>query len=537
MDSDTRHTGNFSYGGPARMDRLEQIVIPQHSTLAQPRMHSVGGEGANPLDLTSAIAHELQRSNNQLGWHSWNAQLGGGQPSSHEQAIGLELPGYGSYLLPQNAGGPSRLLPQNIPHFDDPLAPSMPQMPPRLDYSTQSESLASAPQGFYSRSANGLPLHLGHQQVLDHSARLDSSMRSACSPWIERMMQADVTPTPAPSLGISTSLSLAQRGVGDVSCVASQTVDFQSCHSSDLQQRSEKSMRSAFTCDPQRESTVEISADLCTDDEDQDNRPVDEKRKKRMLSNRASAQRSRQRRQERLDQLEVLTAQLRVENSTLQKKLSAALQVAKKFEDQNKNLQKKVEKLTTELESDKPKKPIASFDECANSQQTTCASSCEMVGGRTSADPNLMRDGNINDGASTPSMSAGSPGWPSGSCPTENGRELDVISNGNKAEVSPVRRSFLECRVGKKRSFSESEEASAGPSLGGSHSTSIGNHMGAGHVASQPSRPRPTGGEASSLLEPRAFGNSFGYDPALKDDSTMDCYEADRWLEFAECFK
>ena len=72
-------------------------------------------------------------------------------------------------------------------------------------------------------------------------------------------MQTDVTPTPAPSLGISTSLSLAQRSVGDVSCVASQTIDFHSCHSSDVQ----------------------IVADLCTDDEDLETRPIDEKRKKR----------------------------------------------------------------------------------------------------------------------------------------------------------------------------------------------------------------------------------------------------------------
>lgn len=152
-----------------------------------------------------------------------------------------------------------------------------------------------------------------------------------------------------------------------------------------------------------------------------------------------------------------------------------------------------------------------------------------------------MCDGNINDGASTPSMSAGSPRWPSGSCPTENDRELDAVSNGNRAEVSHIRRSFAACRVGKKRSFGASE---ATASFGGSHITSIGNHLGAGHVASQPSRPRPTpaptgnvGGEAPNFLELRGFSNSFGLDPAMKDDSTMDCLEADRWLEFAECFK
>lgn len=142
------------------MERLEQSVIPQHSTLAQPRMQAAIPDVASPLDLTSAIVHELQRSNNQPGWHSWNHQLGGSQ-SSYEQAVGLQLPTYGSLLLPSHGGSSSRLFPQNIPRFDEALAPAMPQMPARLDY--ESESLASAHQGFYYRSANGLPPHLGQQ--------------------------------------------------------------------------------------------------------------------------------------------------------------------------------------------------------------------------------------------------------------------------------------------------------------------------------------------------------------------------------------
>lgn len=75
------------------------------------------------------------------------------------------------------------------------------------------------------------------------------------------------------------------------------------------------------------------------------------------------------------------TAQLRVENSTLQKKLGVAVQVAKKFEDENKALQRRVERLSKELESGKARMPTErAFDECASSQQTTCTSSCEMVG-------------------------------------------------------------------------------------------------------------------------------------------------------------
>lgn len=482
MEGDSR----FSYGGaPSRMDRPQDefMIMPVHSTLAQPRMAA----GANALDLTSAIAHELRRSSGHPGWH---AQLGGSQSSSPEAEAGVPMP-YGPFLSQQP-------IPQYIPRFDENLQPY--QLPARFDhsYTTEStESFVSAHQEFFSGSAPA-------QQVL----RADS-MRS-CVPWIERMMQSDVTPTPSPS-GPSLGISAKRGAAAEVSCVASQSVDLQSCHSSGRQ-------KSAFSCNPQHESTVDLSADFCTDDEDLDTRPVDVKRRKRMLSNRASAQRSRQRRQERLDQLEVLTAQLRVENSTLQKKLSAAMQLAKKFEDQSKNLVKKVERLTKEVKGDKKaRKPIAAMDECASSQQTTCASSCEMVGGRLSVDPNMMRDGSMNDGASTPSMSPRSSGWPSGTNVSE--KEMEAVSNGNAAEVSPVRKCFSACRMGsKKRSLDQSE--------GGSHSTSVGNHMGSESMGLQ-QHGRPFSYEAC---------NPLGLDPTMKEYSNAECLEADRWLEFADCF-
>ena len=284
------------------------------------------------------------------------------------------------------------------------------------------------------------------------------------------------------------------------------------------------------------------------------------------------------------------TAQLRVENSTLQKKLSAAVQFAKKFEDQNKNLVKQVDRLTEELKGNKnARKPVTTVDECASSQVTTCASSCEMVncilncimdhfqtigftlhallvlkvkhgnnstefavlqvGGRLSVDPSLMRDGNMNDVASTPSMSPKSTGWPSGTSPTENEGETDAVSNGNAAEVSPVRKSLSACRMGSKKRSHDQSEAPA--TYGGSHTTSIGNHMGSGslgYLALQSSRSRPTSppigicGGTTNFLEPisRFFSHEdcypLGLDPTLKDDNNLDCLEADRWLEFADCF-
>lgn len=117
---------------------------------------------------------------------------------------------------------------------------------------------------------------------MDTVQRLDTAGSIAgSSPWIERAMQADVTPTPCPSLCTSTSPSLVKRAGTDVSCVLSQTFDVQSCHSSDIQ-RSEKSMRSAFHSDQHQDSTVDT--DLCTDDDDLETTPVDEKRKKRFVS-------------------------------------------------------------------------------------------------------------------------------------------------------------------------------------------------------------------------------------------------------------
>ncbi|KAG0586110.1 hypothetical protein KC19_2G064900 [Ceratodon purpureus] len=77
---------------------------------------------------------------------------------------------------------------------------------------------------------------------------------------------------------------------------------------------------------------------------------IDEKRKRRMTSNRASAQRSRQRRQGRLDELEILTAQLRLENATLARRAKFAEELAKKFQTETNVTATKVEELKQELE-------------------------------------------------------------------------------------------------------------------------------------------------------------------------------------------
>lgn len=82
------------------------------------------------------------------------------------------------------------------------------------------------------------------------------------------------------------------------------------------------------------------------------------------------------------------TAQLRVENSSLRKSLTSQTQLTKKFEEENKQLLMKLEKMTLDLEVKNVKvlpKPVATVDECVSSQQTTCASSSEMVCSQTSS--------------------------------------------------------------------------------------------------------------------------------------------------------
>lgn len=64
----------------------------------------------------------------------------------------------------------------------------------------------------------------------------------------------------------------------------------------------------------------------------------DEKKVKRMQSNRASAKRSRQRRQARLDELDKTTGQLQAENSTLCEKLEQAQQQIHELEEKNRSL-------------------------------------------------------------------------------------------------------------------------------------------------------------------------------------------------------
>jgi len=72
---------------------------------------------------------------------------------------------------------------------------------------------------------------------------------------------------------------------------------------------------------------------------------------RRMMSNRASAKRSRQRRQERLDELEIVSAKLQVENSAVQRRLVEANERIRKFQHENESLQSELRMLKSMVEA------------------------------------------------------------------------------------------------------------------------------------------------------------------------------------------
>lgn len=80
-----------------------------------------------------------------------------------------------------------------------------------------------------------------------------------------------------------------------------------------------------------------------------DDEAMKDKKMRRMLSNRASAKRSRQRRQERLGELEIQTAKLRVENAALSRKYNEALEQAQQFQKESSALRAELEAARAEI--------------------------------------------------------------------------------------------------------------------------------------------------------------------------------------------
>lgn len=103
----------------------------------------------------------------------------------------------------------------------------------------------------------------------------------------------------------------------------------------------------------QFENQFGITESLDMDDDDlMDNDDgTSDKKIRRMLSNRASAKRSRQRRQERLGELEIQTAKLRVENTTITRKYHEAIDQARRYQDENQKLRMDLENIRSQLET------------------------------------------------------------------------------------------------------------------------------------------------------------------------------------------
>lgn len=310
------------------MNRVELAKLqPAYIFSLQPRAPIIRDSGSNPLDLRSAIAHQLKRSNQQQARLAWEQQPVAMQTkhTSHSRAPGgpvmqqpppmMMQPGINN-LTPavslQQIGIPGSRLPNYIPQYNDSmmlgvggLGGAMPANLNRLDNAQR--------HGFTAGGASELRRQQYHEQQRPLVVTLPTqvshvqgmhNVRSVgpCSSWVKQSRLGDGSNAhEAATAGAPEKLTR----VG--SCVMSLGGEL-SCQTSIDMPTSVRSTRYHSVHGDQLYQDVAVDAGACTDDNDVEPLMTDEKRKKRMLSNRASAQRSRLRRQERLDQLEVLVS-------------------------------------------------------------------------------------------------------------------------------------------------------------------------------------------------------------------------------------
>ncbi|CAI5508796.1 unnamed protein product [Closterium sp. Naga37s-1] len=128
---------------------------------------------------------------------------------------------------------------------------------------------------------------------------------------------------PAPILATKGPLGYMSQGMAQgIPCGLPQEMEF---HAGDMGAMSTDGM------------TAEELADL------------DPKKHKRMMSNRASAKRSRQRKQERLEELEIQSAKLRVENAAVTRRLNEASEHIRQYQESNDRLQNELKRLRDAL--------------------------------------------------------------------------------------------------------------------------------------------------------------------------------------------
>mmetsp|Transcript_39839 Transcript_39839/g.55333 ORF Transcript_39839/g.55333 Transcript_39839/m.55333 type:complete len:279 (+) Transcript_39839:19-855(+) len=102
-------------------------------------------------------------------------------------------------------------------------------------------------------------------------------------------------------------------------------------------------------------SNAEESADVvveCTNEVGKETVPKeDDKKARRMLSNRESARRSRQRKQQHVDELQGQASQLRAENLNILHRLAMVAQLTENLNNENRRLSNELSSLTTQLTS------------------------------------------------------------------------------------------------------------------------------------------------------------------------------------------
>ncbi|GBG61875.1 hypothetical protein CBR_g23827 [Chara braunii] len=135
----------------------------------------------------------------------------------------------------------------------------------------------------------------------------------------------------------------------------------------------------------------------------------DQKRLKRMLSNRASAKRSRQRRMQRLEELESQADDLRVENATLVRKNSHATEKLADYLEENQRLQSEIVALRQELE--KRRAAQCSKGDVESTSQGMTATSLSMEGTAAGVSEEVG-ERSLNIDAATSDSCEGSSGLP-----------------------------------------------------------------------------------------------------------------------------
>jgi hypothetical protein len=259
----------------------EHAISQLPSDLSSLQSRVCSGSNNNPLDLTSAITHQLQRSNDQQALQEWQQQLEATQMYMIHKApvTPSMMPGIND-LSPVEQSCITGILPEYIPHFNSSMKLGVAgsrvfnQLPVSL-------GRADSQRGFTRDAAFPGASDLGGRWYHDQPALMTTArvteiqgMHNGVStgpylPWAEQQM-----------LGYGACEAAAgaqgQRTDTGGSCVMSVTGELSSHMSSGMH----RSQRSTQSCSLIGDQLCQ-DAELCTDDDDLESVLIDDKRKKR----------------------------------------------------------------------------------------------------------------------------------------------------------------------------------------------------------------------------------------------------------------